>query len=255
MADSRLIRRAILDSERFNSLSWSAQNFFLRLLLVADDYGLYDARPVMLRSVLYPLALDKVSVSDVSSGLAACEEAGLVRRYSVEGKGYLQIVGYGQRQRTAAKYPLPPWQGENGGKLQQIAAGCSKLRQVAAGCGKLTPKTQTQTQTQCETQNARRGVATLPRLEEVKEYLRRLPLLALTPEERDECANHFFDGCEERGWVTRDGIPIRNWKASAKKHAEAWARQARAHPSSGGKGKRKWNISNAAPTSEEYKDL
>ena len=143
MAESRLIRRAILDSEKFNSLSWSAQNFYLRLLLVADDYGLCDARPVMLRCALYPLALDKVSESDVSSGLAACEDAGLVRCYLVEGKEYLQIANYGQRQRTAAKYPLPPWQGKNDRNLQQVAANCGRLQQNAA---------QTQTQSQTETQ-------------------------------------------------------------------------------------------------------
>lgn len=148
-----MIRRAILDSEKFNSLKVFAQNFFMRLLLVADDYGLCDARPVMLRCALYPLALEKVSESDVSSGLTACEEAGLVRLYSVEGKAYLQICNYGQRQRTAAKYPLPPWQGKNGGKLQQVAASCSRLQQVTADCGKLQQNAaQTQTQTQTETQ-------------------------------------------------------------------------------------------------------
>lgn len=74
-----------------------------------------------------------------------------------------------------------------------------------------------------------RALDAMPRsVDEVKDYLRKLPLLALTPEERDACAENFFDTCNERGWVTKDGtpVPIQNWQSSVKKQAEAWARHA-----------------------------
>ena len=149
MAESRLIRRAILDSEKFNSLSTFVQNFYFRLLLVADDYGLYDARKTLLRCSLYPLSIEKVSESDVVSGLAACEEAGLVRLYSVDGKEYLQIVNYGQRCKTKPKYPLPP---DFDGESRRVTANRGEPRRTAADDGESPPKTQSQTNTQTETQ-------------------------------------------------------------------------------------------------------
>ena len=149
MAESRLIRRAILDSEKFNSLSTFVQNFYFRLLLVADDYGLYDARKTLLRCSLYPLSIEKVSESDVVSGLAACEKAGLVRLYSVEGKEYLQIVNYGQRCKTKPKYPMPP---DFDGEPPRVTANRGEPRRTAADDGESPLKTQSQSQSQTNTQ-------------------------------------------------------------------------------------------------------
>ena len=64
---TRLIRDAILTSGRVASLSWEAEVFYRRLMSVADDYGLYDARTPILRSALYPLQLDKMSEFNAAS--------------------------------------------------------------------------------------------------------------------------------------------------------------------------------------------
>ena len=37
-----------------------------------------------------------------------------------------------------------------------------------------------------------------------------------------ECACAWFETMEERGWVTKEGIPIANWQASLRKFASYW---------------------------------
>lgn len=108
MADCRVIRKGFVDSDRVNSLSWFAECLYHRLLLVADDYGLFDARLPFLRSQLFGLKLDAVREADLQRALADVERAGLVRFYSVEGKPYLQLLNYGQRTQSKPRFPLPP---------------------------------------------------------------------------------------------------------------------------------------------------
>lgn len=106
---SRIFRDGLLTSVRFNSIPWREQNFFLRLLLVVDDFACYDAHPMVLRAALFPLAIDKMSTADVSSCLRACEEAGLVSTYYVDNHPYLFIPNFRNQCRAKKrKYPPPP---------------------------------------------------------------------------------------------------------------------------------------------------
>lgn len=113
MATSRMIREGFLDSEKVAALSWRTECFFHRLLLVADDYGLFDARPMVLRTRLFPLHLDKVSNQDIQDCLHETEGAGLVRVYCVGGKDYVQIINFGQRRQSKPRFPLPPGDGDS----------------------------------------------------------------------------------------------------------------------------------------------
>lgn len=108
---NRVLREGILDSDAVNSLSWPGEVFYRRLMSVVDDYGRFDARPAVLRSRLYPLKLAAVSESDVSSWLAECQRAGLVRLYSEpeSGKQYLLFQKFNQHVRAkVSKFPDPP---------------------------------------------------------------------------------------------------------------------------------------------------
>lgn len=128
----RYVRAAILTSEPVNQLSWAAEVFYRRLMSVVDDYGRYDARPIILRTALYPLKIDRVSDSDIGKWMTECVEAGLVRGYTVDGKQYLQVVKFGQRIRSASRFPAPP--GESDDPLtsadicQQVTADDSNCR-------------------------------------------------------------------------------------------------------------------------------
>jgi hypothetical protein len=108
----RLLRPGIRTSERTAALvkdgGWMAQVFYDWLLTVVDDYGRYDARPAILRTTVFPLLLDLVREADVSRCLNACEAAGLVRLYTVEGRPYLELLDFRQRLRAkTSKWPAP----------------------------------------------------------------------------------------------------------------------------------------------------
>ena len=105
-----MIRKGFVDSDRVSGLdSWFTECVYHRLLLVADDFGFYDARPAYLRAQLFSTKLDKVREADVSRALLECERAGLIRFYEVDGKRYLEILRYGQRcEKTNPKWPVPP---------------------------------------------------------------------------------------------------------------------------------------------------
>lgn len=103
---NRVIRSGFLDSDKINSLSADEQLFFVRLMLVVDDYGCFDARLEMLRSQCYPMS--DIRLTDVSALLTRCREVGLLSVYEVDGKNYLIIHTFDQRLRQKRrKYPEP----------------------------------------------------------------------------------------------------------------------------------------------------
>lgn len=104
---TRLLREGILTSDRVDTLDPPAEVFYRRLMSKVDDHGLYDARPSILRSMLYPLRVDRVREADISRWMAACQKAGLIALYQHDGKPYLQMLRTGWQARSEAKFPLP----------------------------------------------------------------------------------------------------------------------------------------------------
>ena len=104
---TRIIREGIITSDRVEQLDPAAEVFYRRLLNKVDDHGLYDARPSILRSSLYPLRLDRVREADCSRWIAACEKAGLIVLYEAGGKPYLKVLDTRWQVRSEPKYPPP----------------------------------------------------------------------------------------------------------------------------------------------------
>jgi hypothetical protein len=104
---NRILREGILTSERVNALSPPAELFYRRLMSIVDDYGRFECQINVLLARGYPLALDRVSPSNVREWLTECCQQELITEYSVNGKTYLQINNFGQRERSS-KYPAPP---------------------------------------------------------------------------------------------------------------------------------------------------
>lgn len=96
------------DSFVVNTLDASAERFFVRLIMKADDYGVFHADTRLLKSYLFPLLPD-IRETDISRWLAACEKAGLLRCYvDAKGRKYTQVTNFKQRMRQkVAKFPLP----------------------------------------------------------------------------------------------------------------------------------------------------
>jgi hypothetical protein len=105
---NRILREGILTSERIERLDWAEEVFYRRVMSVVDDYGRYYARPALLRSACYPLHLDRVTEADIQTWLSACEQAGLIHVYEVDGKRYLELLDFRQQLRAkVCKYPDP----------------------------------------------------------------------------------------------------------------------------------------------------
>jgi len=128
---NRLLKEGIVDSERINSLSSDAEVCFYRLLVVSDDLGRMDARTAILRARCFPLKEQSSINSKIEMWLSELVKAGLVIRYFVEGRPYLQIMNWDQRVRSKGKYPAVT--------CQQSAGECtsddSSMRQSAEKCG------------------------------------------------------------------------------------------------------------------------
>ncbi len=93
-------------SDKVDQLSSGAEVFFTRLIMKADDYGLYYGNPKLLNSALFPLK--DYDNSKVIAWLNECVKAGIIRKYSVDGKDYIQIPGFDQRLRLMkSKFPEP----------------------------------------------------------------------------------------------------------------------------------------------------
>lgn len=97
-----------MSSENVCSLDWPSEVLYRRLMSIVDDYGRHEANLQLLRSKCYPLQTDAVRVADISRWMAACQKAGLVVLYEVQGKQYIELRKFGQQQRSASKCPPPP---------------------------------------------------------------------------------------------------------------------------------------------------
>lgn len=105
---NRIVREGILTSDRIDQLDAAAEVFYRRLMSKVDDHGLYDARPSILRSSLYPLRVDRVREADITRWMAACQKAGVIALYEHEGKPLLQMLDTRWPARSEPKYTLPP---------------------------------------------------------------------------------------------------------------------------------------------------
>lgn len=104
---NRILREGITTSEALAAVSVQAENLFYRLMVVADDYGSFDGRPVIIRSRCLPLR--DTSVVEVEGLLRELSEQSLIEFYQAEGKTFLGIRKFDQRAQSKPKYPAPPW--------------------------------------------------------------------------------------------------------------------------------------------------
>jgi hypothetical protein len=226
---TRLIRDAILTSGRVASLSWEAEVFYRRLMSVADDYGLYDARTPILRSALYPLQLDKMSECNIQRCLSACEAAGLILLYSHNEKPYLMILGFDQQGKSMPKWPLP-----NGYEVLKVSDKKYELRKLVTGRNdspqpvtyanaNAYSETETKTDANAKKLPVSRGIEQFPRDAEDVRLFMAAQLMAPKGDELKRCAESFFDDFSARGWRDSKGIPLANWQPAARKYARSWA--------------------------------
>ncbi len=117
---NRILKESILMSAEIDGLSWFEEVFFYRLIVTADDRGIYPADPVILSHILFPRK-ENVTKKMAEQALDTLERLGLIRRYRVEGKGtFLILTSWSRHQRlrnSRPKYPLPEEAEERSGSF------------------------------------------------------------------------------------------------------------------------------------------
>ena len=106
---SRILKDSILTDKAFNSLTLTEESIYHRLLVSADDYGIFYADPILLLRILYPRKTD-ITEEIIREGLDHMEEAGIISRYTAEGEDYLKICSWENNQRlrnSRHKFPVP----------------------------------------------------------------------------------------------------------------------------------------------------
>lgn len=107
---SRIIKESIVTSESLAGVSADAERFFWRLVVKADDFGLFYGNPRILASMCFPL--DPPKEQKIMSWLAELVSLGMVGTYTSDedGKQYLKLLSWDKHQQQRAKkskFPLP----------------------------------------------------------------------------------------------------------------------------------------------------
>lgn len=106
---TRYLKPGIRDSDRIEAVQDpNAEILYYRLLIVVDDFGRTDARPLMVKSECFPIR-ERVNADKCMQWLKELDSARLIGLYEVEGKPYLQIAKWDNKPRAlTSKYPEPP---------------------------------------------------------------------------------------------------------------------------------------------------
>lgn len=159
---NRILKESICTSNEIDALTWFEEVFFYRLIVSADDYGVYPADPVILAHVLFPKK-ENITRKMAENALNRLEQLKLITRYRVTGKGtFLYLTTWDRHQRlrhTHRKYPAPE---ETAGEEEQLGAEETDT----------TAKTETETAEEATGHEA----ATVPEEEELFPPVITLPL-------------------------------------------------------------------------------
>jgi len=138
---NRILKQSICTSESIDQLDWFEEVFYYRLIVNVDDYGVFDARPKILKASLFPLR--EVKLSQVEKAIASLSSKGLIHLYTVEGRPFLNLPSWAEHQRvrnSKHKFPTPdqedsPQTAESCGESRRVAASCGEPPQTAESCG------------------------------------------------------------------------------------------------------------------------
>ena len=127
---NRIIKESICTSDNLDRLNAEAENTFFRLIVNADDYGLMDARPRILKAKLFPLKAN-IEEDYIDSLMRQLEIAGLISLYTVNGRRYLKINNWNRHQKIRAKKPKYPFpDGQSADICKQMTANDSNCQQM-----------------------------------------------------------------------------------------------------------------------------
>jgi len=130
MAEDRIIRGQMRNSETVNSWPIPVRYFWTQLWGYCDDWGrgYHDARLIV--AGCFPLD-DEVTASVVTGWMKALEKSGVITPYEVEGRRYFQCINWGEHQdRKYKKKSAIPAPSESFETLPKSSTG------IGVGVGK-----------------------------------------------------------------------------------------------------------------------
>ena len=109
---NRILRSKRLTSRTIASLSAEGERHYVRLLLIADDFGRFEADTEVLRGRLYPMLQDQLTNELVDSWTRSLVDAGLIQIYRPENEdrkyGYfVKWLKYNKLRTKNSLYPDP----------------------------------------------------------------------------------------------------------------------------------------------------
>lgn len=103
---NRTLREGLLRSEAWNHVDVVEQLLFIRLVLIADDFGCYDGRESVIMARAY---LNRFEPEEEFAGfLHRLHVAGLIIKYSNRGRPFIAIPQWSHDYRYRRLYPAPP---------------------------------------------------------------------------------------------------------------------------------------------------
>lgn len=110
MARIRTIKPDFFTSDTVAELSLRARLTWIGLWTYCDDHGRCRDNVKLIKAAVWPL--DDVSLTNIEKDLADLQACGVVYRYEIDAKHYLQITNWEEHQRvshpTDSKIPKPP---------------------------------------------------------------------------------------------------------------------------------------------------
>jgi hypothetical protein len=94
----RTIKPDFFVSDTVSALPLRARLTWIGLWTHCDDHGRCRDNVKLIKAAVWPL--DDVSLRDVASDIDELEKANVVFRYSVDGKGYIQVTNWSEHQKV-----------------------------------------------------------------------------------------------------------------------------------------------------------
>ena len=108
MSRIRTIKPEFWVSEQILSCSPNARLLFIGMWNFADDHGVHPASYIRLKAEIFPA--DNCTSENIKTSINELIKNGLIREYTVEGKSYWIVTGWGSHQRIdrpTYRYPTP----------------------------------------------------------------------------------------------------------------------------------------------------
>ena len=211
---NRIIKESICRSEDIDCLSWFEEVLFYRLIVNCDDYGRFDGREKIIKNICFPLK--DLRDSDLTKALSKLVAQGLVIKYEVQGKPFLQLPKWEHHQQIRSKKSKYPGMDEENANVISDDIRCNQMISDDIKC----PRNPIQSESESESKTKGSRVFVPPSVSEVQDYCR----------ERGNGidAQQFVDFYESKGWMVGSN-KMKDWRACVR----TWEQRRQQDPRNG----------------------